>query len=60
MDNDTREALADPTTAEYIYVEEGWWHPNVVSGKVHDHKAGQSVTIHRICEPVFTRRRAAN
>jgi hypothetical protein len=42
------------------YVNEGWWAPNVKSGQVHDHpkNPGQSwsVTMHRECEPVYTKR----
>jgi len=41
---------------ETVYVAEGWWHPNVVSGKVHDHKAGQPPAMHRLCEQVYTKR----
>lgn len=40
------------------YVEEGWWHPNVKGGQVHDHKPGMPMTMHRTCEPVFTKREA--
>ena len=39
-----------------VYVFEGWWSPNVLSGKVHDHKLGQPPTMHRECEQVYTRR----
>jgi hypothetical protein len=44
------------------YVDEGWWHPNVKDGRVHDHpEDGQwSRTMHRECEPVYTRRPAAS
>lgn len=42
------------------YVDEGYWHPNVKSGQVHVHPAspgrGWSETMHRQCEPVYTRR----
>lgn len=49
-------------TAEYVFVEEGWWHPNCKSGQVHPHpenpNGGWSVANHRSCEPVYTRRPA--
>jgi hypothetical protein len=38
------------------YVNEGWWAPNVKSGQVHDHTANQPATMHRECEPVYTKR----
>lgn len=42
------------------YVAEGWWHPNVNAGKVHEHPErpgrGWSEASHRLCEPVYTRR----
>jgi hypothetical protein len=38
------------------YVREGWWHPNVKSGQVHTHNAVQPQTMHRLCEPVYTKR----
>lgn len=41
--------------AEYL-VAEGWWHPNVKGGQVHDHKPNQPATMHRLCEPVYTKR----
>ncbi len=44
------------TDEEEFYIEEGWWHPNVKSGQVHDHSDGQPATMHRLCEPVYTRR----
>lgn len=41
-------------------VQEGWWHPNVNAGRVHDHPAnpgrGWSAASHRLCEPVYTKR----
>lgn len=45
----------------YVYVAEGWWSPNAVSGKVHDHPTGRpgrgwSPAMHRSCELVYTRR----
>ena len=43
-----------------VLVCEGWWHPNVVSGRVHDHPANPgrswSAASHRLCEPVYTKR----
>lgn len=39
-----------------ITVCEGWWHPNVKDGRVHDHTPGQPTTMHRLCEPIYTRR----
>jgi hypothetical protein len=33
-------------------VSQGWWHPNVKSGQVHDHTAVQPQTMHRLCRPV--------
>ena len=40
---------------------EGWWSPNVKAGQVHDHPEdpgrGWSVTMHRECERVYTKRR---
>jgi hypothetical protein len=43
-----------------IYVCEGWWHPNVRSGQVHDHPEnpgrGWSSASHRQCEQVYTKR----
>jgi hypothetical protein len=44
--------------ASVDYVAEGWWHPNVRSGQVHDHTPRQSATMHRLCEQVYTRREA--
>ena len=38
------------------YVQEGWWHPNCKDGQVHDHKPNQPATMHRLCEPVYTKR----
>lgn len=53
-------AAAGLTVAEAeddaVYVDEGWWHPNVRSGQVHLHKSNQPMTMHRTCEPVYTRR----
>lgn len=44
-----------------VVVQEGWWHPNTKSGQVHDHpespNGSWSVAHHRLCEPVYTRRR---
>lgn len=44
------------------YVCEGWWHPNVKSGQVHDHPenpgGGWSSASHRLCELVYTKRDA--
>lgn len=44
-------------------VAEGWWHPNVKSGQVHDHPEnpgrGWSEASHRQCEPVYTHRALA-
>jgi hypothetical protein len=40
-----------------VYVQEGWWHSNVKAGQVHDHKQSQPPTMHRLCEPVYTKRR---
>jgi hypothetical protein len=51
---------ADVATA----VMEGWWHPNVKSGQVHDHPEapgrGWSHASHRLCEPVYTHRAVAH
>ena len=45
-----------------VYVCEGWWHPNVRDGQVHDHPAqpgrSWSSVSHRQCEPVYTKRDA--
>lgn len=39
-------------------VEQGWWHPNVKDGRVHEHPehpgGGWSAASHRLCEPVYT------
>jgi hypothetical protein len=43
-------------TEEFDYVCEGWWNPDVKSGQVHDHNSNQPATMHRLCEPVYTRR----
>jgi hypothetical protein len=44
----------------FEYVCEGWWHPNVVDGRVHQHPEqparSWSVASHRRCEKVYTRR----
>lgn len=50
--NDLERAVAEATTA----VCEGWWHPNVKRGIVHDHKPNQPMTMHRECEQVYTHR----
>lgn len=46
-----------------LYVAEGWWHPNAKSGQVHEHperpNGNWSVTSHRLCEPVYTKRKTA-
>jgi len=41
-----------------VLVAEGWWHPNVKSGQIHDHTERTMQTMHRLCEPVYTRREA--
>ena len=47
-------------SAAPTYVAEGWWHPNVKDGRVHDHPenpgASWSIASHRLCEPVYTKR----
>lgn len=43
------------TTTE-VLVAEGWWNPNVLSGRVHDHTDRQPMTMHRPCEQVYTKR----
>jgi hypothetical protein len=49
--------LADDMAA---LVMEGWWHPNVKGGQVHDHPEAPgrswSRASHRLCEPVYTHR----
>lgn len=44
------------TQPHSAWVQEGWWHPNVTRGIVHDHNPGQPMTMHLLCEPVFTNR----
>src|SRR5205085_3308152 len=51
------ELIADARGRLATYVDEGWWHPNVNAGKVHEHTDRQPATMHRQCEPVYTRRR---
>lgn len=57
------EASDSPEPGEHprvVYVAEGWWHPNTNRGIVHDHPEDRprnwSVTNHRLCEQVYTRR----
>lgn len=46
--------------SDTFYVCEGWWHPNVKSGQVHEHPEkpgrGWSSASHRLCEQVYTLR----
>ena len=59
LDEGTRDwllAALAPSSAAAVYVDEGWWHPDVKSGQVHDHKDNQPMTMHRQCEPVYTKR----
>lgn len=48
--------------ASVVFVDEGWWHPHVRDGQVHEHpeqgheQRGWSWTMHRQCEPIYTRR----
>lgn len=44
-----------------VLVAEGWWHPNVKKGQVHDHAPEGSgyPTYHRECEQVWTMRTPA-
>lgn len=61
METEIRCALAiAEADGDTLLVEEGWWHPNVRSGQIHDHPVepgrGWSTASHRLCEPVFTRR----
>lgn len=48
------------TATVQVYVAEGWWHPNVNAGRVHDHPEspgrGWSTASHRLCEQVYTSR----
>jgi hypothetical protein len=40
-----------------LYVCEGWWHPNVKDGRVHDHPEAKTLqAYHRLCERVYTKR----
>jgi hypothetical protein len=45
---------------EPAHVCQGWWHPNVRSGQVHDHPEhpGRSwqTAMHRQCEQIYTKR----
>jgi hypothetical protein len=51
---------ATPSVENATFVCEGWWHPNVKKGQVHDHPerpgGSWSVASHRLCEPVYTKR----
>ena len=56
--------LEPPTESQrHGYVAEGWWHPNVKDGRVHEHPANAgrswSTASHRLCELVYTRRDVA-
>ena len=44
---------------DYKYLLVGWWHPDVVRGRVHDHDGKTLRTYHRLCEPVYTKRPVA-
>ena len=48
--------MAEAEEQAFVYVDEGWWHPNVKSGQVHDHDSRQPQTMHRLCEQVYTKR----
>lgn len=45
-----------------VFVPEGWWHPYVKDGRVHEHPEDPdkprnwSVPTHRLCERVYTKR----
>lgn len=49
-----------PSPDGFVYVDEGWWAPNVKSGQVHDHPVNPNgnwyPAHHRECEPVYTKR----
>lgn len=57
---DALAAAVERDAGPQIYVAEGWWHPSVRSGQVHDHPEnpgrGWSQAAHRLCEQVYTRR----
>jgi hypothetical protein len=52
--------LALGVIAGPLSVMEGWWHPNVKGGQVHEHpenpNGNWSAATHRLCEPVYTHR----
>lgn len=52
------DVMSRPDTPKIV--QEGWWHPNTNSGRVHDHPEhpgrGWSSSSHRLCEPVYTKR----
>lgn len=52
--------MAGAAGAMARYIQEGWWHPNVKSGQVHDHPEDPgrswSQASHRLCESVYTYR----
>jgi hypothetical protein len=62
--HDRATAAFRPTGDVATAVMEGWWHPNVKSGQVHDHPEapgrGWSHASHRLCEPVYTHRAVAH
>jgi hypothetical protein len=42
----------DPADPPPPPVAQGWWHPSVKSGQVHDHTAVQPQTMHRLCRQI--------